>query len=112
MNETQKIFIGKIPSNNTPLKSDFRKWVKEHKNFMTPRILRVKQVKNYFIEFSEGEGFDNHNLIYGISIIQFKNNSFTTQHDLKLKSECFDSKRKADDYFYKLVFEINKEVLK
>lgn len=91
---------------------DFRKWNKEHKNFMTPRILKVKQIKNYFIEFSEGEGFNNHNLIYGITIIQFKNNSFTTQHDLKQVSKCFENKRLADDYFFKLCFEIQNEVKK
>ena len=91
--------------------TDIKKWIKEHKNFMTPRVLKVKQIGNYFIEFSEGEGF-NHEDIFGVSIIQFKNNSFTTQHDLKLKSECFQNKRLADDHFYKLVFEISQEVKK
>ena len=39
---------------------DFRKWQKEHPNFMTPDIIKVKQIGSLFIELSEGIDF-NHN---------------------------------------------------
>jgi hypothetical protein len=104
------------PVSNTPQKDEliksFKLWIKEHKNFVTPQILKIKNIGNYFMEFSYGEGFLSDNKIYGITIIQFKNNTFTTQHDLKQESKCFEDKRLANDYFYKMVFEISQEVLK
>jgi hypothetical protein len=53
-------------------KREFRKWQKEHPNFMTPTVLKVVPVgKQRGIELSQGEDFD-HKAIYGVSLFKRK----------------------------------------
>jgi len=73
----------------------FRKWNKEHKNFMTPNILKVKQKENYFLELSEGTGFNN-NKIFGVSLIYWNGKQFKIGDE---KSKMFYSKNGAIKYF-------------
>ena len=47
----------------------FKKWNKEHKNFMTPDVISIKQKGNRIYELSEGTGFENEP-IYGASELE------------------------------------------
>ena len=50
------------------LKKDFRKWAKEHPNFMTPHIVKLYEKDNTIIEVSEGGGIQEGSTIFGVSI--------------------------------------------
>lgn len=82
-----------------PVCKDLRKWAKEHPKFMTPNILKLRKSGFTFVELSSGTDF-NHNSIYGVSIIEFKNNEFKTGSD---KSKMFYSREEAEIYFKKVI---------
>ena len=51
----------------------YKRWQKEHPNFITPHILSVKQRDDFFVELSEGTGME-HQPIFGVSILHSKGN--------------------------------------
>jgi len=65
------------------IKREFRKWAKEHPNFMTPTIVKLLEHKGFIIELSEGTDFKR-NRIYGV----------TSLKELKC-SECTSTKFKS-----------------
>jgi len=79
--------------------SDFRRWAREHPNFMTPHILKLSQRGNFIIELSEGSGFD-HKPIYGVTVIEHINNDFKT--DTREYGKMFFTMQEAEDYFITL----------
>lgn len=58
--------------------SDFRRWARDHPNFMTPDIISVKKRGNRFIELSEGTDFD-HNPMYGVTTIVWTGKEFESR---------------------------------
>ena len=66
----------------------FRKWSKEHCNFMTPDLLKVVVGHNYIIEVTKGNDFSN-KTIFGVSL--FKNNSSFSRYPEDDFSECVES---------------------
>jgi len=77
--------------------SEFRKWQKEHPNFMTPRIERLVVRGNKVIELSSGEDFE-HKRMYGVTKLErIKANKFKT-----LGGKPFRNKKDALKYFNKL----------
>jgi len=82
-------------------KSDVKKWAKEHPNFITPNRIKLRKDGNYFIELSEGRGF-NDNAIYGVSLIHWDGEKFTTQgHKYSDRSKSFSDRKEAEDYYKK-----------
>lgn len=80
------------------VKTTYRKWQKEHPNFMTPELVKYERKGNYIIELSEGEDF-NHKPFYGVSIIKDKGNGeFETDHDSGL-NQSFHSRAEAEAHF-------------
>ncbi len=71
--------------------TDFKRWAKAHPNFMTPHIVKVKKSGNYFIELSEGRGFDSYPM-YGVSLIFWNGTDFTTSHDRDEDKSVFTGK--------------------
>ena len=69
----------------------FRLWNKEHKNFMTPRILKVKNIRNYFIELSEGFDFDNRDIL-SLNAEKFKLKQYLKKLDLEYKQGTLDTR--------------------
>ncbi len=73
------------------IKRLFRKWQKEHPNFVTPDIVTIKQKKNYIIELSRGDFMNS--TVFGVSLIKYMGKgSFRT---VKGAGKSFESDRKA-----------------
>jgi hypothetical protein len=73
-------------------KTAFRRWQKNHPNFMTPEIIRLRARKNTIIETSKGRGFKGEN-IYGVSTIRRTSSRFSSKG-----GKMFYSKSKASAY--------------
>ena len=87
-------------------KSDFRKWQRDHSNFITPHIKKLEQSGNYFIELSEGIGFE-HKPLYGVSIIHWGGDKFySIGHKHENLSKLFHNYAEALAYFNKIKKEI------
>ena len=78
---------------------DFKKWQKEHPNFITPDIVKVKQNNNRVVELSKGYGIDNKEL-FGVSVIIWNETkgTYETQYDSGL-NKCFNSLKEAEEHF-------------
>jgi hypothetical protein len=50
------------------LKRDFRKWAKDHPNFITPNIVELIEKDNIIIEVSEGSRMGGEGEMYGVSV--------------------------------------------
>ena len=77
------------------IKTAFRKWQKEHPNFMTPEIVSLKQVGNFMVaEVSKGTGFEG-KPIYGVTLFEYNplENKFKT-----LKGKMFHNFDNAQKY--------------
>jgi len=72
----------------------FKKWQKDHPNFVTPTVKRVENVNSTFIELSEGKGFSNQT-VYGVSAIKFKDGKFSTIQD---EGKSFFNLKEAKEY--------------
>ena len=75
---------------------------KEHRNFLTPKILKVKANKNRIVELSTGEGLFNAKL-YGVSYwtkTALINNC--KDNDSSEKSNCFNDYQAAVNYYNSL----------
>jgi hypothetical protein len=84
----------------------YRKWQKEHPNFMTPYVIKTERKGDYIIEVSEGTGM-NREPFYGVSIIKQDGEKFNTQnHPYSEKSKSFYSKTEALSYAQKVKGEI------
>jgi hypothetical protein len=82
-----------------PSTPDFRIWQKRHPNFMTPNVRKVRQDGNYFVELSEGEGFD-HKPMYGVSVVHWTGSRFETQgHKYSDRNKPFYKREDAERYF-------------
>lgn len=63
--------------------SEYRRWQREHPNFMTPYVRSVFRSKgNKLIELSEGTGLE-HEPIYGVTVIEHTDGGFKTRWDLE-----------------------------
>lgn len=80
-----------------PLKKDFRKWAKEHPNFMTPHIVKLYEKDDKIIEVSEGRGFDEKEM-YGVSIAKKTPEGWKMQEGGK----PFFNRQEAFDYAHRL----------
>ena len=70
------------------IKQRFKFWNIQHKNIITPNILRIIVLNNNkLIEISKGNGI-NHNIIYGVTLFDFDENTFKVNSDLDLNKCC------------------------
>ena len=79
-------------------KTEFRKWAKAHPNVITPHIIAIRKVNNFFIEFSSGTGL-NYKPMYGVTVYEFVNGKFDNNSEkVKDLSKPFFDKQTAIDY--------------
>lgn len=78
----------------------YHQWAHEHPNAMTPRILKIEQVGNYFIELSEGTGLE-HEPLYGVSVLFWNGQRFTPLHKLDNLNQSFYDRAEAIKHFAK-----------
>ena len=76
----------------------FKKWNKNHKNFMTPDIISIKQKGNRIYELSEGTGFENEP-IYGASELESKPDG---NFQSTARGQMFHSEEKAKEHLKNL----------
>jgi hypothetical protein len=80
----------------------YRDWARTHYNFMTPKILKVERVGDFFIELSEGEGFGGESL-FGVSVIRYVDGKFTPIHRLGDGVSCsFRERGEAVKHFLRV----------
>ena len=79
----------------------YHQWAQQHPNAMTPRILKIEQVGDYFIEFSEGSDFD-HNPLYGVSVLYWNGQRFTGLHKFDSFNKSFNNRGEAIQHFAKV----------
>ena len=85
------------------IKSSFRKWQKDHPNFMTPTIEELLAKDNHIVEVSSGTRlFQPNKLMFGVSPAKFigGEKQFQTITD---KGKSFYSKVKAKAFAKKLL---------
>lgn len=87
-----------------------KNWCKEHKNFITPKIVSVKMVtEEYFLELSKGGLSDNN--LYGVSVLKIKEDGkITTTHDLGYLSTCGIKEKMIPYYKREVVYLINEKL--
>ena len=69
----------------------YRKWAKDHPNFMTPEIKSLREVAGvYIIELSEGDDFD-HKPLYGVTALKMEGSSFKSLWQVEGLNKCFSS---------------------
>lgn len=93
------------------LMSEFRKWQRQHPNFMTPSVLHVKQVGNYFVELSKGRGFENDD-IFGVTAIGYKGNGEFTSQTGEDFNKAFQDLDEAQKHFNYVIGELRKKGVK
>lgn len=72
----------------------YRKWAKQHPNFMTPHIVSLRNVGAYVIELSEGIDFDR-KAIYGVTTLKLCGNTFDNMPQIDGLNKMFYSKTEA-----------------
>lgn len=80
------------------LKTKFRRWQKEHRNFVTPHIVKVIQHGRILIEISEGRSMDNKEL-YGVSPFEYAGGKEFVLID---RGDTYPSREQAEKYAKKL----------
>jgi len=80
----------------------FKKWQKEYPNFMTPDVRNVERVGDYFIELSEGSGMEIGTMLYGVSVLQYKDGTFKNTVTVDDVNKSFHNLEEAKAYFEKL----------
>ena len=85
------------------LKSTYRKWQKDHPNFITPELIKIEQASDkIIIELSEGTDF-NHKPMYGVTIAEYKGSGKFSTFEHSDESKPFYSRIEAEKYFKKKV---------
>ncbi len=82
----------------------FRKWQKNHYNFVTPKLLRVRVCKDIVVELSEGTDME-HKPLFGVSLFRHLSTAgfrILKEGDLEL-NRCFGSRAAATEYLQALV---------
>jgi len=89
----------------------FNRWQRQHPNFMTPNIERIKLHKNTIVEVSSGRGFPNSKgkapNIYGVSVIRRQGSTFKTTGSMRW-NKMFYSKARAISHANKLMVNFKK----
>ena len=87
-----------------------KNWCKEHRNFITPKIVSVKMVtEDYFLELSKGGLMDNN--LYGVSVLKIKEDGgVTTTHELNYLSTCGTKEKMLPYYKGEVVYLINEKL--
>jgi hypothetical protein len=82
----------------------YKKWQKEHPNFMTPYVIQYVTKGNKVIELSEGVGFNNE-AIYGITVLQKTSDGFRSILS-ETWNKMFKNKEEAKKHFNDVVREV------
>lgn len=86
----------------------FRKWQKQHPNFMTPHIIHLAEIAGVFIvELSEGTDF-NHNPIYGVTVFKMCGNTYNN-HIPELPKDInkmVRGRQQAERYFNSVILTV------
>jgi hypothetical protein len=89
----------------------FKGWQKQHPNFMTPNLEKVKLHKNTIIEVSSGRGFPSRTgkapNMYGVSVIRRSGNTFKNTMSPRW-NKMFYSKSKAISHANRLMVQFKK----
>lgn len=72
----------------------YRKWAKQHPNFITPHIISLRNVGTYVIELSEGTDFDR-KPIYGVTTLKLSGSTFNNMPQIDGLNKMFYSKTEA-----------------
>ena len=65
----------------------FRRWQKDHYNFMTPQIVSLRDRGVYIIELSKGRGIRN-DTIYGVTLVKMSGSTYESVRTEGI-NECF-----------------------
>lgn len=79
------------------IKKAFRKWQKQHPNFMTPRIVELLRKGNKIIEVSEGRFLQDN--LYGVSFFE---QAGERDFSLIREGQSFNSLTRAKKYAEKV----------
>ena len=91
------------------IRDEFRKWQREHPNFMTPTLQKFEVIDNHVVELSRGEGFD-YEPLYGVSLLsrEGENNFSTYAGYTSGVSSAFRDYKKAEEHFDDIVDAVQK----
>ncbi|RKX36899.1 MAG: hypothetical protein DRP20_05445 [Thermotogae bacterium] len=78
--------------------SQFEKWQKFHPNFVTSELVKYKEIGEYVVELSKGEGFVGEE-VFGVTALKREDNRYFSVHDL---SKLFFDREAAEKYFQDL----------
>ena len=80
----------------------YKRWQKDHPNFITPDLIKAKEIGGNIVELSEGTDFD-YNPMFGVSVIEPTDNSFKSSTGKGSKSFVGkNAKQQAEQHFQKI----------
>jgi len=81
---------------------EYRRWAKEHPNFMTPHIVKLTSKGNTIVEISRGTDF-NDKPIYGVTKVKYDNGKYIIQSHVNKCFQGTDSRTNAFKYAKKVL---------
>lgn len=82
--------------------SEYRKWAKDHPNFMTPHIVKLTSKNNTIVEISSGTDFNNRP-VYGVTKVKHDNGKYTIQSHVNRCFQGSDARGHAFKYAKKVL---------
>lgn len=74
-----------------PSITEYKRWARQHPNFMTPTVVSVRKSGNRFLEVSRGDFLGKD--LYGATVVEWINGRFQTRG-----GDSFRTRKEAEDY--------------